>query len=114
MYTNALLKSPIKFQLRHRSFTFINFIRRHQSYRSALYAYSINLVNSVPILLDKRLPMSLVTRESLLAVLDSVHDSQKHSTDPLSLAIPMKDLMSYYDAKLVYEIVTVEQGLLLI
>ena len=57
--------------------------------------------------------MSLVPRESLLAVLDSVHDSRKLSTDRLSLAIPMKDLMSYYDAKLVYEIATVEQGLLL-
>ena len=84
-----------------------------KSYRSALYAYSINLLTSVPILLDKRLPMSLVPSESLLAVLDSVHDSQKHSTDRLSLAIPMRDLMSYYDAKLVYEIATVEQGLLL-
>ena len=84
-----------------------------KSYRSALYAYSISLLNSIPILLDKRLPMSLVPRESLLAVLDSVYDSQKHSTDRLSLAIPMKDLMSYYDAKLVYEIATVEQGLLL-
>ena len=54
-----------------------------KSYRSALYAYSINLSNSIPILLDKRLAMSLVPRESLLAVLDSAHDSQKHSTDRL-------------------------------
>ena len=56
--------------------------------------------------------MSLVPCKSLIAVLDSVHDSQKRSTDRLSLAIPMKDLMSY-NAKLVYEIATVEQGLLL-
>ena len=54
-----------------------------KSYRSALYAYCINLLNSMPILLDKRLPMSFVPRESLLAVLNSVHDSQKHSTDRL-------------------------------
>ena len=84
-----------------------------KSYRSALYAYSINLLNSIPILLDKRLPMSLVPRESLNAVLDSVHDAQKYSTDKLSLAIPMQDLMSYYDAKLLTEISTVKQGLLL-
>ena len=84
-----------------------------KSYRSALYAYSINLLNSIPILLDKRLPMSLVPRESLIAVLDSVHDAQKYSTDKLSLAIPMKDLMSYYDARLLIEISTVKQGLLL-
>ena len=84
-----------------------------KSYRSALYACSINLLNSIPILLDKRLPMSLVPRESLIAVLDSVHDAQKYSTDKLSLAIPMKDLMSYYDARLLIEISTVKQGLLL-
>ena len=84
-----------------------------KSYCSVLYAYSISLLNSLPILLDKRLPMSLVLHESLLAVLDSVHDSQKHSKERLSLAILMKDCISYYDTKLVYEIVTVEQGLLL-
>ena len=83
-----------------------------KSYRSALYAYSINLLNSIPILLDKRLPMSSVPRKSSLAILDSVHDRQKRSLDRLLLAIPMKDLMSY-DVKLVYEISTVEQGLLL-
>ena len=33
--------------------------------------------------------------------------------DCLPLAMHTKDLVSYYDAKLVYEIVTVEQGLLL-
>ena len=66
----------------------------------------------MPILLDKILPMSLLPRESLLAVLGSVYDSQKHSTDCSSLATPMKDFMSYYDAKLTYEFATVEQGLL--
>ena len=42
-----------------------------KSYRSALYAYRINL-NSIPILLNKRLPMSLVPRNSLLVIIDSV------------------------------------------
>ena len=85
----------------------------NKSYRSVLYACSVNLLNSIPILLDKRLPMSLVPRESLLAALDSFHDSQKQSTDRYSLATPMKDLMSYYDANLVYELATLAQGLLL-
>ena len=64
-----------------------------KSYRSALYAYSINLLNSIPILLDKRLPMTSVPRESSFAILDSVHDRQKRSADHLLLAIPMKDLV---------------------
>ena len=84
-----------------------------KSYRSALYAYKINVQNSIPILLCKRLPMSSVPRDSLTAILESVHDSQKHSTDRLSLAIPMKDLLSYYDAQLLTEVSSLEQGLLL-
>ena len=74
-----------------------------KSYRWALYAYKVNILNSIPILLGKRLPMSLVPKDSLNAILHSVHDSHKHARDRLSLAIPMipmADLLSYYDAQL--------------
>ena len=84
-----------------------------KSYRSALYAYSINLLNLIPILLDKRLPMSLVPRESLIAVLNSVHDALKYNTLKMSLAIPMQDLMSCYNAKILTENSTVRQEILL-
>ena len=84
-----------------------------KSYRSALYAYKVNLLSSIPILLSKRLPMSLVPRESLLSILESVYDSQKDAVDRLTLAIPMTDLLSYYDAQLLREISTVKEGLLL-
>ena len=84
-----------------------------KSYRSALYAYKVNILNSIPILLGKRLPMSLVPKDSLNAILDSVHDSQKHASDRLSLAIPISDLLSYYDAQLLTEVSSIEQGLLL-
>ena len=84
-----------------------------KSYRSALYAYNINILNSIPILLNQRLPMSLVPHESLLAILDSVYDAQKMASNRLTLAIPMQDLLSYYDSKLIREVSTVDQGLLL-
>ena len=64
-------------------------------------------------MLDKRLPVSLVPRKSSIKILDAVHDSQKNAPDRLKLAIPMTDILSYYDAKLVQEISTVEDGLLL-
>ena len=41
-----------------------------KSYRAALYSYRLNLLNSIPTLLQKHLPMSLVPRESLMAILD--------------------------------------------
>ena len=57
--------------------------------------------------------MSLVPRESLTAILDSVYDSQKNAADRLTLAVPLKDLLSYYDAQLLTEVSSIEQGLLL-
>ena len=84
-----------------------------KSYRAALYSFRINVINAIPTLLDKRLPISLVPRKSLIKILDAVHDSQKNAPDRLTLAIHMTDILSYYDAKLVQEISTVEDGLLL-
>ena len=85
-----------------------------KSYRAALYSFRINVIKAVPTLLDKRLPISLVPHKPLIKILEAVHDSQKNAPDLLTLAIPMPDILLYYDAKLVHEISTVEDGLLLI
>ena len=41
-----------------------------KSYRAALYSFRINVINAIPTLLDKRLPISLVPRKSLIKILD--------------------------------------------
>ena len=46
-------------------------------------------------------------------MLESVHEAQMKNLDRLRLAILMQDIVSYYDAKLVREISTVPQCLLL-
>ena len=84
-----------------------------KSYRAALYSSRINVINAIPTLLDKRLPISLVPRKSLIKILDAVHDSRNYAPDRLTLAIPMTEILSHYDAKLVQEISTVEAGPLL-
>ena len=83
------------------------------SYKAALYAFKTNVLNSIPTLLDQRLPMSLVPRESLLAIIDAVYKSQKEENHRLTLAIPPSDIHSYYDAKLLRDVTTIEEGLLL-
>ena len=83
------------------------------SYKTALYAFKTNVLNSIPTLRDKRLPMSLVPRESLLVVIDAVYKSQKEENHRLTLAIPPSDIHSYYDAKLLREVTTIEEGLLI-
>ena len=57
--------------------------------------------------------MSLIPRESLIAVSGSVHRSQRTTKDRLTVAIPMTDLLSYYDAQLVRDFTTPDEGILL-
>ena len=46
-----------------------------KSYRAALYSFRLNVINAIPTLLDKHLPISLVPRKSLIKILDAVHNS---------------------------------------
>ena len=59
-----------------------------KSYRSAIYTYRMNVLNAIPTLLQQHLPMSLVPKESLLAILQSVGDELVLSGSRLSLVIP--------------------------
>ena len=84
-----------------------------KSFRSALFAFRINVLNSIHVLLRGHLPMSLVPLDSLLVILESVIRDRAQAGDRLSLAIPMSDLLSYYDSRLLADAVTVSEGLLL-
>ena len=53
-----------------------------KSYRSALFAFRMNILNSIPILLEGHLPMSLIPMESLLAIMDSVRYPIRNGCDP--------------------------------
>ena len=82
-----------------------------ESYRAALFLFRINVIIAIPTLLDKRLPISLAPRKSLIKIFDTVQDSQKNAPDCLTLAMPMTNILLYYDAKLIQEISTVEDRL---
>ena len=84
-----------------------------KSYRSALFAFRINILNSIPVLLKGQLPMSRIPMESLLAILDSVSLWQSKAEDHLTLAIPASDLLSYYVSRLLADAIPVSEGLLL-
>ena len=84
-----------------------------KSYRSALFAFRMNILNSIPVLLKGHLPMSLIPMESLLAIMDSVSLRQSKAEDRLTLAIPASDLLSYYDSRLLADAITVLEGFLL-
>ena len=55
-----------------------------KSYRAALFAYRINLLDSIPALLSKYVPMSLLSKESLEIVLNKVAIQQIRALDRLT------------------------------
>ena len=57
--------------------------------------------------------MSLVPRDSLMKIEDYVAREQMNARDRLTLAIPMDDLLSYYNAELLTDALSIKQGLLL-
>ena len=84
-----------------------------KSYRAALFAYHVNLLNSIPTLLNQYVPMSLLSKESLEIVLDKVAVAQTRELDRLTLAIPFQELLSYYEARLLQDVLTLPQGLMM-
>ena len=57
--------------------------------------------------------MSLVPRQALLAILDHVASEQWRKSDRLSLAIPMDEIIAYYESQLLRVVLVVEQGLIM-
>ena len=54
------------------------------SYRAALYAFQMNIMNAIPSLLTQYVPMSLLPRESLEIILQQVATEQLQSLDRLT------------------------------
>ena len=58
-----------------------------KSYCSALFAFHMHILNSIPVLPKGKLPMSL-PMESLIAIMDSVSLQQAKADDRLTLDVP--------------------------
>ena len=82
-----------------------------RSYRAALVAYRINLLSSLSHLSFGRLPLSLVDRGVLSDILMEVATAQLHAPDRLTLAVPLDDILAYYEMTLVEQVYTTESGL---
>ena len=75
--------------------------------------YRNNMMNSIQPILNHYLPMSLVPRQSLLTILENVAAEQSRSKVRRSLAIPMDEILSYYESRILRDVITVDQGLLM-
>ena len=71
------------------------------------------MMNSIQPILNIYLPMSLVPGQSLLTILENFAAEQSRSKDRLSLAVPMDEIISYYESRLFRDVNTVDQGLVM-
>ena len=81
--------------------------------RAALFAYRLNLLNSIPDLLQKFTPISFLDRAYLDKVITVVQTIPNQALDRLTLAIPSHEILSYYEAKLLQDVVALPEGLFL-
>ena len=63
-------------------------------YCSALFAFRMNLLNSIPVLHKRHFPTSLTPLEALLAIMDSVSLRLSKAEDRLNVAILASDLLT--------------------
>ena len=84
-----------------------------KSYRAALYAFRINILNALAPLINQYLPISLIPREQLRHILTTIHLGESGNADRLTLAIPPQEILSYYESKLVTNVVPTKAGLML-
>ena len=80
-----------------------------KSYRSAVYTYRNNMMNSLQPMLNYYLLMSLVPRQWLLRILDTDALEKGRVSNSLILAIPIVGVLAYYESALLRDIIVAKQ-----
>ena len=70
-------------------------------------------MNSILTLLNKYVSMSILSKDSLETVLNKVAIAQTRALDRLTLTIPFQEMLSYYEAQLLQDVLTLPNGLLM-
>ena len=84
-----------------------------KSHRSALFAFCIQNLHSIPILLEGRFLRSLFPMESFLKILGSVCLRHWKAASCSNLAIKESDLLSCFYSRLLADAIMVSDGFLL-
>ena len=83
-----------------------------KSYRIATYAYRLTILNAVMTMVEKLIPMTLLSKNVLEKILDKIASQQVKSTYRLTLAIPPAQILTYYETKLFTSVSVEEYGML--
>ena len=85
-----------------------------KSFRTAIYAYRMNTLAAFAVAVDHFIPLSLVPKQHLSTVLAAVAQHKRATDSKLQLAIPISEILSYYETKILTAVRTNELGLLLV
>ena len=80
-------------------------------YRVAIYSYKLTILNSVMIMVNKLIPMALLPRSDLEEKLRDVNHWQSDTNERLSLAIPITQILTYYETKILRNVDIVDNGM---
>ena len=80
-------------------------------YRVAIYSYKLTILNSVMIMVNKLIPMALLPRSDLEEILLDVNHWQSDTNERLSLAIPITQISTYYETKILRKVDIVDDGM---
>ena len=85
-----------------------------KTYRTALFSYRINLLNSLSSMSSRLIPMSLVPKHDLHGILLALVEARAFNNDGLTLALNADDEISaYYETQLLQEVYADEVGLII-
>ena len=83
---------------------FKQFWQRKKTYRAALHTFWIIILNALTPLMNQLLPVSLVPRAQLNENLTIIHLQQNGLEDRIPPAVPIQEMLSYYETKLVTQV----------
>ena len=91
--------------------SFSALLNKIKLYPVAIYSYKLTILNSVMIMVNKLIPMALLPRSDLEESLRDVNHSQSDTNERLSLAIPITQVLAYYETKIMRSVDIVDDGM---
>ncbi len=84
-----------------------------KTFRTALFSYKANLLSSLGTMIKGIIPLNLVPKNHLRSILQKVVLRHANGGSRLTLAIPLHNILTYYETPLIEEVDTSEAGLTL-
>ena len=91
--------------------SFSALLNEHKKHRVAIYSYKLTILNSVMIMINILIPMALLPRSNLEEILRDVNHWQSDTNERHSLAIPITQILTYYETKILRNVDIVDDGM---